>query len=266
ITPGLRITGLFLGRALENSSRRGESGFGTILIAKQSGRPTHAVVARDEGFVETVSDAFGGNEGERFFGCAPVSLRPTASQERKGHPSGCFRSLLPDWFQLLAPRGRVASLSKKTEPKHIASEWVVRQNREALFIQAPCFRELTHSAKCKSRFYQHHEVARVQFYRPLEVRLRFLPSGRSAIDRAYVQVDTGFVRQTLLGQFKLFQRLVVVAESVVGIDAFLPVHLSRVRLDLLGLLQGNSRQFAALIGVVRASPIKIEVGFGHQAV
>ena len=53
---------------------------------------------------------------------------------------------------------------------------------------------------------------------------------------------------------------------MIKIETFLRMNLACIRLDLFGMLEGNPRQLTALIGMVRTSPVQIEVSFAHQAV
>src|SRR5262249_333175 len=83
---------------------------------------------------------------------------------------------------------------------------------------------------------------------------------------ADVHVNPGFVRQESFGNLKLGQRPIVVTEPMVSIETFLPVKLSCIRLDLLSFLQGKSGEFPTLIGMIRASPLEVEMSFAHQSV
>ena len=44
------------------------------------------------------------------------------------------------------------------------------------------------------------------------------------------------------------------------------MHFASIRLNLFCLLQSGPRHFAALFGVIKASPIQVEVRFAHEAV
>src|SRR5205085_2786242 len=121
------------------------------------------------------------------------------------------------------------------------------------------FGPLARSGENRSCLQQHDEIAWVKFHRALEIRLRFLPARCPPIHRADVHINSCLVRQKPFGDLKLNERLIVVPEPVISVKALLPMNLSCVRLDLFGLLQGKSGQFAATIAVISASPIEIEV-------
>ena len=72
VTPSLRVIGLVSRCALQKRPGLSESRLRELLIAEQPGGAAYAVLARHQGFVETIGDAFGRNQRNSFFSGALI--------------------------------------------------------------------------------------------------------------------------------------------------------------------------------------------------
>src|SRR5262249_5049404 len=132
--------GLFPSRVLKNLSGGSKGGLCGLFVPEEPGGAPDTELARHRRFVETIGDALGRNESERYFGFFLISLVPSASQHRERQPARRLPALLCNDVQWLFQIRGIAGLRERIEPQQITNERIVRHDAQSLFIQTPCFR------------------------------------------------------------------------------------------------------------------------------
>src|SRR5262249_13664539 len=102
--------------------------------------------------------------------------------------------------------------------------------------------------------------------RVMEIPDRIFPAPLAAVDAAEIQVEPSVVRQRAPSEFELGARAIVIAKTMIGIYAFLHVHLASIGLDPFCLSQCGICPLAPLRSVIVGLPIEIEIHFAQETV